>query len=71
MVDAGSFFEIKKLYAMSGPGFEPEATIALPSAMIAVMGPAAAESDGHGPGPRTKSTPAPGAVSSRGASSSA
>ncbi len=30
------------LYAMSGPGFEPEATIALPSAMIAVMGPAAA-----------------------------
>jgi acetyl-CoA carboxylase carboxyltransferase component len=30
------------LYAMSGPGFEPEATIALPSAMIAVMGPEAA-----------------------------
>ena len=30
------------LYAMSGPGFEPEATIALPSAMIAAMGPAAA-----------------------------
>ncbi|TDJ21189.1 MAG: acyl-CoA carboxylase subunit beta, partial [Deltaproteobacteria bacterium] len=27
------------LYAMSGPGFEPEATLALPSAMIAVMGP--------------------------------
>ncbi len=30
------------LYAMSGPGFEPEATLALPNAMIAVMGPAAA-----------------------------
>ena len=30
------------LYAMSGPGFEPDATIALPSAMIAVMGPEAA-----------------------------
>jgi acetyl-CoA carboxylase carboxyltransferase component len=30
------------LYAMSGPGFEPEATLALPSAMIAVMGPEAA-----------------------------
>jgi acetyl-CoA carboxylase carboxyltransferase component len=30
------------LYAMSGPGFEPEAAIALPSAMIAVMGPEAA-----------------------------
>jgi len=30
------------LYAMSGPGFEPEACIALPSAMIAVMGPEAA-----------------------------
>ncbi len=27
------------LYAMSGPAFEPEATIALPSAKIAVMGP--------------------------------
>jgi acetyl-CoA carboxylase carboxyltransferase component len=27
---------------MSGPGFEPEACIALPSAMIAVMGPEAA-----------------------------
>ena len=26
------------LYAMSGPGFEPDATIALPTAMIAVMG---------------------------------
>ncbi len=30
------------LYAMSGPGFEPEATLALPGAMIAVMGPEAA-----------------------------
>jgi acetyl-CoA carboxylase carboxyltransferase component len=27
------------LYAMGGPGFEPDATIALPSARIAVMGP--------------------------------
>src|SRR5487761_1086074 len=27
------------LYAMSGPGFEPEATLALPTAQIAVMGP--------------------------------
>jgi acetyl-CoA carboxylase carboxyltransferase component len=30
------------LYAMAGPAFEPEATIALPSAQIAVMGPQAA-----------------------------
>ncbi len=30
------------LYAMSGPGFEPEATLALPTAEIAVMGPEAA-----------------------------
>lgn len=30
------------LYAMSGPGFEPDATIALPGAHIAVMGPEAA-----------------------------
>jgi acetyl-CoA carboxylase carboxyltransferase component len=30
------------LYAMSGPGFDPEACLALPSAMIAVMGPEAA-----------------------------
>jgi acetyl-CoA carboxylase carboxyltransferase component len=30
------------LYAMSGPGFEPDACLALPSAMIAVMGPEAA-----------------------------
>jgi acetyl-CoA carboxylase carboxyltransferase component len=30
------------LYAMSGPGFEPEACLALPTAMIAVMGPEAA-----------------------------
>ncbi|HEX9776450.1 MAG TPA: acyl-CoA carboxylase subunit beta [Actinomycetota bacterium] len=30
------------LYAMAGPAFDPEATIALPSAMIAVMGPEAA-----------------------------
>jgi acetyl-CoA carboxylase carboxyltransferase component len=30
------------LYAMSGPGFEPEVSLALPSAMIAVMGPEAA-----------------------------
>jgi len=30
------------LYAMSGPGFGPDATLALPTAMIAVMGPQAA-----------------------------
>jgi acetyl-CoA carboxylase carboxyltransferase component len=30
------------LYAMSGPGFEPDATLALPTASIAVMGPEAA-----------------------------
>jgi len=30
------------LYAMAGPAFDPEATIALPTAMIAVMGPEAA-----------------------------
>jgi acetyl-CoA carboxylase carboxyltransferase component len=30
------------LYAMSGPGYDPDATIALPSARIAVMGPEAA-----------------------------
>jgi acetyl-CoA carboxylase carboxyltransferase component len=30
------------LYAMSGPGFSPDACLALPSAMIAVMGPQAA-----------------------------
>lgn len=30
------------LYAMCGPGFEPDATLALPTAMIAVMGPEAA-----------------------------
>jgi acetyl-CoA carboxylase carboxyltransferase component len=30
------------LYAFSGPGFEPDATLALPQAMIAVMGPEAA-----------------------------
>jgi hypothetical protein len=30
------------LYAMSGPGFSPDCTLALPSAMIAVMGPEAA-----------------------------
>jgi acetyl-CoA carboxylase carboxyltransferase component len=30
------------LYAMSGPAFEPEATLALPTASIAVMGPEAA-----------------------------
>jgi acetyl-CoA carboxylase carboxyltransferase component len=30
------------LYAMSGPGFAPEASLALPSASIAVMGPEAA-----------------------------
>jgi len=30
------------LYAMSGPGFGPSATLALPQAMIAVMGPEAA-----------------------------
>jgi acetyl-CoA carboxylase carboxyltransferase component len=30
------------LYAMDGPGFGPSATLALPQAMIAVMGPEAA-----------------------------
>jgi acetyl-CoA carboxylase carboxyltransferase component len=30
------------LYAMCGPAFEPDACLALPSAMIAVMGPEAA-----------------------------
>ena len=30
------------LYAMAGPGFGPDATIALPTARIAVMGPEAA-----------------------------
>jgi acetyl-CoA carboxylase carboxyltransferase component len=30
------------LYAMCGPGFDPDATLALPEAMIAVMGPEAA-----------------------------
>jgi acetyl-CoA carboxylase carboxyltransferase component len=30
------------LYAMSGPGFNPNVTLALPQAMIAVMGPEAA-----------------------------
>jgi acetyl-CoA carboxylase carboxyltransferase component len=30
------------LYAMSGPGFAPDCTLALPQAMIAVMGPEAA-----------------------------
>jgi acetyl-CoA carboxylase carboxyltransferase component len=30
------------LYAMSGPAFEPDTTLALPSAKIAVMGPEAA-----------------------------
>ena len=30
------------LYAMSGPGFAPDVTLALPQAMIAVMGPEAA-----------------------------
>jgi acetyl-CoA carboxylase carboxyltransferase component len=30
------------LYAMGGPGFGPDATIALPTARIAVMGPEAA-----------------------------
>ena len=30
------------LYAMCGPGFEPDATLALPQAMIAVMGAEAA-----------------------------
>src|SRR5205807_5353539 len=30
------------LYAMAGPGFEPDATLALPTAMIAVLGAEAA-----------------------------
>jgi acetyl-CoA carboxylase carboxyltransferase component len=32
---------------MSGPGFDPEATLALPGAMIAVMGPEAAVNAVH------------------------
>jgi acetyl-CoA carboxylase carboxyltransferase component len=35
------------LYAMAGPGFEPDATLALPSAMIAVMGAEAAVNAVH------------------------
>jgi acetyl-CoA carboxylase carboxyltransferase component len=35
------------LYAMAGPAFDPEATIALPNAMIAVMGPEAAVNAVH------------------------
>jgi acetyl-CoA carboxylase carboxyltransferase component len=35
------------LYAMGGPGFDPEATIALPTAKIAVMGSAAAVNAVH------------------------
>ncbi|HJT37446.1 MAG TPA: acyl-CoA carboxylase subunit beta [Actinomycetota bacterium] len=35
------------LYAMAGPAFDPEATIALPQAMIAVMGPEAAVNAVH------------------------
>jgi acetyl-CoA carboxylase carboxyltransferase component len=35
------------LYAMAGPAFEPDATIALPSAKIAVMGPEAAVNAVH------------------------
>jgi acetyl-CoA carboxylase carboxyltransferase component len=35
------------LYAMAGPGFEPDACIALPSAKIAVMGPQAAVNAVH------------------------
>ncbi len=35
------------LYAMCGPGFEPDACLALPSAMIAVMGPEAAVNAVH------------------------
>jgi acetyl-CoA carboxylase carboxyltransferase component len=35
------------LYAMSGPGFEPDATLALPTAMIAVMGAEAAVNAVH------------------------
>lgn len=35
------------LYAMAGPAFEPEATIALPTASIAVMGPEAAVNAVH------------------------
>ena len=35
------------LYAMCGPGFEPDATIALPTAMIAVMGAEAAVNAVH------------------------
>jgi acetyl-CoA carboxylase carboxyltransferase component len=35
------------LYAMSGPGFDPDATLALPTAMIAVMGAEAAVNAVH------------------------
>jgi acetyl-CoA carboxylase carboxyltransferase component len=35
------------LYAMCGPGFEPDATLALPESMIAVMGPKAAVNAVH------------------------
>src|SRR3989441_1836837 len=35
------------LYAMAGPGFEPDATLALPTAMIAVMGAEAAVNAVH------------------------
>jgi acetyl-CoA carboxylase carboxyltransferase component len=35
------------LYAMSGPGFEPDATLALPTASIAVMGAEAAVNAVH------------------------
>src|SRR2546423_1350713 len=35
------------LYAMAGPAFEPDACVALPSAKIAVMGPAAAINAGY------------------------
>ena len=35
------------LYAMAGPGFEPDATIALPTAKIAVMGAEAAVNAVH------------------------
>src|SRR5690606_8886642 len=35
------------LYAMSGPGFSPDVCLALPTAMIAVMGPEAAVNAGY------------------------
>src|SRR6184192_99468 len=40
------------LYAMAGPAYEPNATLALPTAMIGVMGPSAAVNADNGGGQR-------------------